>query len=413
MLRSYLENGEKIFLYKSFKGEKHSRKDTIFLVVGILFGIVSFDSLVLAIIFKTVTLLLPFLIAGSCAYGLLYYFLKLNKLHLSQNENICVEYLLTNKKFLYVDLKNPTNILKIPISDFVSAKIRTNHQLNSTSSLVIRLNGTTPLTPVYNDIIEISNEEVSIHQISNSILIKNSINFLLFLINNNIKDMYDINNFLEFGEIVLYTENHQNKPMTLKLSKNMLFFLKYGLIAAGIFFLLEWYSGASIFGLIFNIIICLWVALIFRKGNIILQIRNNKKSNDFSVQYYCNLKYVITNKRVLFFDFDVPILYAFRFDELDYVSVNNYNKKSDIGDIYLSNRVYSSYVANLVNGRYKRTNKYEYFFPNNYTLHKLFIDLDIMNCCKMKLYGVKSPNNIINKYIVHHVKNFDKNKNTK
>jgi hypothetical protein len=57
--------------------------------------------------------------------------------------------------------------------------------------------------------------------------------------------------------------------------------------------------------------------------------------------------------------------------------------------------------------------KYEYFFPNNYTLHKLFIDCDIMNCCKMKLYGVKSPNNIINKYIVHHVKNFDKNKNTK
>lgn len=59
------------------------------------------------------TILIPCIISGLVSFGLIYYYLKLNKLHFTENDNINIEYILTNNRFLYVDLKNPNDILVI------------------------------------------------------------------------------------------------------------------------------------------------------------------------------------------------------------------------------------------------------------------------------------------------------------
>jgi hypothetical protein len=128
--------------------------------------------------------------------------------------------------------------------------------------------------------------------------------------------------------------------------------------------------------------------------------------------YNYRIKYVITNKRVLFFDYNITLLYAFELSELDYINIDNYDASNDVGDIYLCNTFYSNYLECL---RYshsstdRRRNLYLNLFPNNYFNTMLDKKIDNMNCCKIKLYKVTNPASVINNYLIQH----QKNKNTK
>lgn len=415
MLRSYFTSDEKIYLYNSFKGERYAKKDTFLFVIGLLFGLVAVASLILAFLFGW-TLLIPFFIGTIVAYGLLRFYFKINRLHLTKNENIYIEYAITNKRFMFIE-KNNQNFLEIPLTSFSKFVVRSTYAQVNVQSFILRLENFYLPIQVDNDVIQISNDGIVIQDVVGAFILKKRLEFLLYLEKNGIDDIYDIDNFLELGEYVVYSENYKNTHMVNELDEKSKNFINIGIIICILYFAGSFVDGLENLGSLLYYFVLIFIVFIIRKRAAIKDYFKTKMASLGSnakapKMYNCNLRYVITNKRVLFFDFNSTILYAFKFDELEFVNVSNYDSSTDVGDIYLSDMRYSNYIKRHTRHSNSSTNYYADFFPDNYFNHKILIDMDIMNCCKIRLYKVKNPNSVIENFIIRHVKDKDKNKNT-
>ena len=137
------------------------------------------------------------------------------------------------------------------------------------------------------------------------------------------------------------------------------------------------------------------------------------KSFQYHKNNFINLKYVITNRRILFFDYANLLLYAFKFDELDFVNLSNYNSFNDTGDIFLSNYKHHYLVESEISSSFSKhstsvkDDSYDLLFPPNYLNHTITFNFDVMNCSKIRLYGIKNPRSVIDNFIMKHVKDHE------
>ena len=85
------------------------------------------------------------------------------------------------------------------------------------------------------------------------------------------------------------------------------------------------------------------------------------------------------------------------------------DKKKDVtGDIFLSN-----YKESEISSSFSRhstsvkDNSYDLLFPPNYLNHTITFNFDVMNCSKIRLYGIKNPRSVIDNFIMKHVKDHE------
>ena len=128
MLNSFLEIGEQVYFSTGEKGKRYDKKDTYLYVIGLLFGLISVACLVLWYIYNT-DLIFPFIISTLICFGLLFYFFKLNKNYVFNNEKINFQCMITNKKFVYIEANNK-NFLQIPINYFYEFHVYSHEEVN-------------------------------------------------------------------------------------------------------------------------------------------------------------------------------------------------------------------------------------------------------------------------------------------
>lgn len=423
MLNSFLEIGEQVYFSTGEKGKRYDKKDTYLYVIGLLFGLVSVACLVLWYIYNT-DLMFPFIISTLICFGLLFYFFKLNKNYVFNNEKINFQCMITNKKFVYIEANNK-NFLQIPINYFYEFHVYSHEEVNkNTHDFALRTKHIPQNIRIDNNKIKICDGEIVLNNVMNPYLLLCRLEFLFYLDKLGLKDIKDENKFLEPDEKILYTKEWNNVYMSQILDSKSKSFFKIGIIILVIYIAITYifnlfddfiiiHSFVQLFLLFFLMFvlgkfesIIDYVKSIFRSTFRRVTTTNTPKT------YNYRIKYVITNKRVLFFDYNITLLYAFELSELDYINIDNYDASNDVGDIYLCNTFYSKYLECL---RYsysstdRRRNLYLNLFPNNYFNTMLDKKIDNMNCCKIKLYKVSNPASVINNFLIQH----QKNKNTK
>ena len=396
MLRSHFEDDEIIYLYRSCSGNKYSKKDNLLFVIGILFAIIAIASLILAFMF-TIKLILICILCSICASGMIGYYVYINKLAFLKNQSINLEYAITNRRFIVAE-KTSKKVFDFPITSYYKVLIREKQKPSSKAHLILRKNPVIhnhiPLH-IQNENIGITNDGVIIYNVDDAFLLKYQLEFLFNVIHNNIKDIYNPENFLDVNEHVVYTEefkisNNLTKPVKPNILKT--FLICYPIIFVLGFICDCFFQLDFILTGILSLGIELYVLILVFKGKLIAAEERHKNNNIY-------IKYVITNKRILFFDFANLVLYGFEFKYLNFVNISNYNDKTNTGDIYLTNYDYSVKLKLRHFNGSSTMQQYDLLFPPNYLQHSIIFDFDVMNCSKIRLYNVKSPQQIVNKYI--------------
>ena len=389
MLKTCLSENEKIYFYNSYKGKKYKIKNEILL--SICYGMIVFAFLFLMFAFYfSLSLLLPFFIFSVIALIFFFWFRSSNEDYFKNNSLIVFECMITNKRILLLD---KDVFLEIPFNSISFFTTRFRILQDYLGSLEFHFQNLGSDLSIHNDFVELSNNCLIIREVPNIYLIKNKISFI---INNNItdiSDIYKVEKFLDLDENILFLQDVKNtfKKKSVINLKNLIIFLFALVLLSWSSLVLETFTGSLP---IFEPFLLIFVLGFIFKEHININSFRKKRNEDI------NVRYVITNKRVLFFDFNDILLYSFNLNDLDYVNVSNYDVNNNTGDVFISNKKYGEYIERLRLRTLRRdvsrtqTNVFEYFFPVNYYLHKISYKFDLMNCYKIRLYNVKDPNTV-------------------
>lgn len=389
-------DNERIYYSCGYSGDRYSHKDLLFLFLSIIFGTMTLVTLYLAFLYD-LRIIIPSIL---CCVGFLYLFkiyIDGNKKRFNKNEYIDFDIYITNERFIYFD-KNNNKCFDFPIKNFNKALVRDSYTSIYPKDLVLYTNhdllSKFPID-INNSIIEIDKDCIVLKKIPSVYLLLNKLKFLFNAYKNNYEDIYDINNYLAFDENIVYEDTyHSHKDDSNKRIKLFMYF--FPIVFIILFFIDSFVISHDILPILAGLAFLLYLSVFIHKGRFVL---NKKNNHTFS------LKYFITNKRVLFFDYNNDLLYAFNFTYLDFINISDYDKVNDIGDIYLSNYMYSCFVKHNSHINQKnRDNTYDNFFPSNYLCHYFQNNIDIMNCPKIRLYNVKNPNEVVKNYLNPHLK---------
>ena len=389
-------NNERIYYRCSYSGDRYSHKDLLFLILSIIFGTMTLVTLYLAFVYN-LTIIIPSIIcAGGCLY-LFKIYSDGNKNRFKKNEIINFDIYITNERFIYFD-KNSNKCFDFPIMNFNKVLVRDAYTSIYPKELVLYSNHdllTKFPIDINNSLIEIDKDCIVLRKIPGVYLLLYKLKFLLNAYKNNYKDLYDINNYLEFGENIVYEDMYHSHKDDSNIRIKLFMYL-FPIVFIILFFIDNFVISHDALSILAGLAFCIYISVFIYKGRFVL----NKKNN-----YSFSLKYFITNKRVLFFDYNNVLLYAFDLTYLDFINISDYDKVNDIGDIYLSNYMYSCFVKHNLNIDQKyRDNTYDNFFPSNYLCHYFQNNIDIMNCPKIRLYNVKNPNEVVRNYLNPHLK---------
>lgn len=401
MIKSYLNPGEFVFLHKTYKGKKYSRDSLIFVIVGIIIFALACFSLVLSILISLEFLLIFF---GCLAVSLFLFYLfnKLNRKYFDENAQLNLEYAITNQRFILLDIKTH-NFYDIPITYFHNFLVRSNSNSHFYGSLILNSNHNI-LNKLHlelaNSAIEISKNRIVINNVAEAYTIKNQLKLLSYMHENNIDDIHSVDSFLESGENILHADEYRCANIAYDDKLIRIVFIAFPILLI-IYGLIEhFYTVNDFFNGIMQFLIFIYIFTIIYKGK---SFRSNFKNKNKKI----DIMYFITNKRILFFDYSSLLLYVFKYDYLEFINISNYNKETDTGDIFLSNYQYA-----LVNKSVRRNSssddtRFIQLFPNNYSEHDITYDLDIMNCPKIRLYDVKNPKLVVDKYLKPHLRDIE------
>lgn len=401
MLKSYFEKDEIIYLYRSYNGKHFSMKDILILIFGIIFLLIAIISIVLSFFF-TIKLLYAALLSFICEAFMLGFYYYNNKDYFTQNDHLDIEYAITNKRFIICE-KVGKRVFHIPIMTYYKVFTRAKQTNTSKAHLVLRLDSLAhnniPLR-IHNEDIEITDDSIVIYNVEDAFLLEYQLKFLFYVNYKKIKDIYDSESFLIPGEHIVHIQElkKQNESNSSLLYS---FFIIYPIIfiVGALIHSFGYLPGVFVY-LAEPISLCYILLLLYKgKG---LAARRRRKNN------YTYIRYIFTNKRILFLDYANLILYAFKFEHLEFVNLSNYNALSDTGDIFLSNYAHHIKVKLEIgsNSSYK-DNTYDLLFPTNYLDHLITFNFDVMDCPKIRLYSVKSPQGVIDNYINKHIKNHE------
>lgn len=394
MIKSYLNPNEFVYFNKKYKGKKYSRDSLIYVIIGLIIFALACYALVLSILISFKFLLIFFLCL-VVSLSLFILFNKLNRKYFDENDILYLEYAITNQRFILFDIKTH-NFYDIPITYFNNFLVRDNSNPNFPSSLILNSNYSILSKirlEIANSDLEISENRIVINSIKEAYIVKNQLKLLQYMKKNNIDDIHNVDCFLEQDEKILHADEYRcdNIAYDDKL-------IKIVLVAFPIFLVLfvligHFYAVNEYYSTIMQFLSVIYVLILIYKGK---SIRSNSKNKNKKI----DILYFFTNKRILFFDYSNLILYCFKYDYLEFININNYNKETDTGDIFLSN--YQYYLMTKSINRSSSSNRDTRFiqlFPNNYSEHNITYDLDVMNCPRIRLYDVKNPNYVVDKYL--------------
>lgn len=407
MLRSYFEADEIIYLFRSSNGKRFSMKDIMMFIFGFIFGIFTIISIILSFFF-TIKLLLAALISFVLSSFMFGFYFYNNRSYFSKNEELDIEYAITNKRFIICD-KIGKRVFHFPITAYYKVFAREKQTKSSTANIVLRVN-----TNIYshipfhmnNEDLEITSDGIVIYNVQDAFLLEYQLKFLFYVNSMKIKDIYNSESFLGHNEHIVYSQDFKKNPPKNKLNLLYMFFVTFPLIYIGGGIYHHYFGLPLILQMLGSVLSMVYLILILHKWHI-------AKSFQYHKNNFINLKYVITNRRILFFDYANLLLYAFKFDELDFVNLSNYNSFNDTGDIFLSNYKHHYLVESEISSSFGKhstsvkDDSYDLLFPPNYLNHTITFNFDIMNCSKIRLYGIKNPRSVIDNFIMKHVKDHE------
>lgn len=390
MLRSYLRSDEYIYLYNKFNTKKFNSKNSWFFFLGIFISLLAVLSLIASFIY-TIKLLIVFIILfifSAIILGISFYE---NKKFIFNNSITSLEYAVTSKRILLYDLFN-RKLYEYSIFDFKKIIVRTGPNNTGKGDLILvnEYNKNVFSFCIDNDYITIDNDRISFNSLKNIYKYKNQLLYNLYVFENNITDITNINNYLLPDEKLVFETSFHD---TLKIHNfNTIFFLIiyyiYIIISEFIYYPIQEFF---IFG-IFNSFLPL-VALFT-----ICWIRTIYASIKYRNKIY-NFKYAITNQRVIFLDLTNYILYSGFINNLSYVRLLHYNKFSDYGDIVLTVNGMPTNLMFNDGGFIGKTSDLNTLFPEHYENNLFLFDYNTTNMPKIRLYRIKDPRLIINTYI--------------
>lgn len=399
MIKSYLKPGEFVYLHKTYKGKKYSKDSFIFVIIGIIIFLIACISLSLSIL-VSLEILPIFFICLVVSLFLFCLFNKLNRKYFDENEKLNLEYAVTDQRFILFDIKTH-NFYEIPITYFNNFLVRTDSNPNFPGSLILNSNHNILSklhTEISNSALEISSDRIVINSIKDAYIVKNQLKLLYYMHTNNINDIHNVDLFLEANEKILHADEYRSSNIGYddKL-------LKIVLVAFPILYIIfaiveHFYVVNDFFSNIIQFLSILYFLIIIYKGN---SFRSNAKNKNKKI----DIMYFFTNKRILFFDYTNLLLYVFKYEYLEFINISNYNKETDTGDIFLSNYQYALINKSIQSNSISNDDtRFIQLFPTNFSEHNITYDLDIMDCPKIRLYDVKSPNFVVEKYLKPHLR---------
>lgn len=374
MLRTYLNSDEKVLFYNCVNnGKRYKLNDLFMLFMGILFLIISLVAVFLVISWDIIFSLL--LIVSLVFSFVFFYIFNKNNINFLNNK-LSFEYAITNQRVLLYDYETK-KLYSFPLTNYDNFYVdeKTVHLSNSSASI-----DAVPI--IDNNKISFSRRELVLYKIRNPYMIIYKIQTALYVATNNIDDIYDISKYLEFNEVLLFRENKFNYSFLFN-KKHILFFIIAFLFVISIFFIDN--------TLTFYIIV---LFLLSSKPYIKSQIAFIKYKN----KVY-NFSYAITSKRVLFLDCNENIFYSFPLNICKKISVCNYDKNNDIGDIVFSNQyLYDNFnVFFHSRSKIRGLEERERIFPEhieNFIPRTVFFN-NCLNMKQIRLYGVNKPYEVI------------------
>ena len=399
MIKSYLKPDEFVYLHKTYKGKKYSKDSFIFVIIGIIIFLIACISLSLSIL-VSLEILPIFFICLVVSLFLFCLFNKLNRKYFDENEKLNLEYAVTDQRFILFDIKTH-NFYEIPITYFNNFLVRTDSNPNFPGSLILNSNQNILSklhTEISNSALEISSDRIVINSIKDAYIVKNQLKLLYYMHTNNINDIHNVDLFLEANEKILHADEYRSsnigyddKLLKIVLVAFPILYIIFAIVA-------HFYVVNDFFSNIIQFLSILYFFIIIYKGN---SFRSNAKNKNKKI----DIMYFFTNKRILFFDYTNLLLYVFKYEYLEFINISNYNKETDTGDIFLSNYQYALINKSIQSNSISNDDtRFIQLFPTNFSEHNITYDLDIMDCPKIRLYDVKSPNFVVEKYLKPHLR---------